>query len=1206
MSKYMPSAFHTGCASVFGASIGYQASQPEFQCADASTRTCPSAIFLSSGFIKLTLHRYSAGQQPFKSVSGYPSPMLVFNVLTTSDPRLNAIRDYHKASKMQAKANELDVAIAAIDEDLLHRHQLLVSLDDKLQQCRREGDALGVSFWSDRVEEKRRSLPQLNEKLRSLRTERRAIVEELDRMRPSSPGLSLRQWADSQELDEIRQMRDTDQELAAWQIENADATFPPLESVLNGSSRFPTSRWSSGPWGNMPLPPNSFRRPLPDPPAAGGVGAIRDIFASSAANAIPAREIGAVLDRFLEHFQGQLCDTLDTFASRISPNPPQETAAPAEVPEMKAESSEPHIPGAFVSSTPAAPAVPEAGTATDEKKKDKTKKHCHGHKGAYRHKHITCDGCLTGIRGMRYKCEQCADYDLCGSCLAYLHTSDLHPVTHTFRAMLHRGLEERIKFGGTEPTRATHQASRHPATCDLCSENIVGVRWKCLNCPDWDCCSSCARSVSLTHPGHSFVKLHKPTDYVGNAAWDAKSNVHHPFVVCDGCNTSIRGPRYKCMHPSCLDYDLCEKCESQPVPIHPEDHPMLKTKTPLHVKVQSSFDPINEVYDDHHRRYRVSPRKERKARKPEAEAESSSQAQKAAEEKPEVKAEAVQVDSTSEAEPSLIDMSETPVQPPIDRATTPKPAKPENSRAFTRGEEYAKALDSLFQTPLRVPGGTVSFKKDFDTSRLAQSVVSNVQNIAERVSQSVASTIAQGAVASADLDAEPERARTPTPVGAFPQQGYTVPPPVKTPPRSHLDAQQKAAAEADKVAASIKKAEEAAQAERQKAMAESNRVSREAERAVDESKKATNEDFVSSLKQAEEEIRQAMREIRADRARREAEKAQAKGKAKAVEVPAPSQMEETEREDPIVKIIADAAKQHAAAFEKAREEEKSKEAEKEVPKEDSKKTEETPEPERVDPISSIIAAAAAPKNAGQEPVGPHDIFTWVRHVTIPAGTVLPAGAEFTKTWRVRHYASGSEYNFDKLRLVHTTEGKLGPACKTAQVVFPSDIVNGGDVEVSIAGLIVPEEPGKEITEQWRWEDAQGVVYGQPLRVRINVEAVSSGESSMHASSFVLPQQKLATPGTGDSFYLPTPRELRMAHRPALDADELSEELHSVASASDAHSELHVVDDDASSTFSFSDIERDSAVVKGAQTVTSESDEDYDFVDTTDEDTESEM
>lgn len=1138
--------------------------------------------------------------------------MLTFNVLTTSDPRLNAIRDYHKAVKMQAKVRELDTAIAAVDEDLLHRHQLLVSLEDKLQQCRREGDALGVSFWSDRVEEKKRSLPQLNEKLRNLRTERRALADELDLCRPSSSGLSLGQWADSQELDEVRQMRDTDQELAAWQIENADATFPPLESILNTAARFPSTRWSAAPWANVPLPPNCHR-PHSSSPAATGVGAIRDIFANSAANGVPSREIGALLDRFLEHFQGQLCDTLDTFASRIAPSSVQEAAVAPQASETvnaQASGAEPHIPGAFVSaSASAAPAAaPQPGPKVEEKKRDKSKKHGPGHKGAYRHKHITCDGCLTGIRGMRYKCEQCADYDLCGSCLAYLHTSDLHPVTHTFRAMLHRGLEERIKYGGTEPTRATHQASRHPATCDLCSDNIVGVRWKCLNCPDWDCCASCARSVSLTHPGHSFVKLHKPTDYVGNAALDAKNNIDHPFVICDGCNTSIRGPRFKCMHPSCPDYDLCEKCESQPVAVHPEDHPMLKTKTPLHVKVQSSFDPINEVYDDHHRRYRVTPRKEqRKARRTTEgpQAESSSSASEIVSEQSDKESNVADQPTIAtpcalQTEP-LIDMESEGSSPPsVDRSATPRP---DNSPAYSRGEEYARALDSLFSAPIRVPGGTVSFKKDFDTSRLAQTVVSNVQNIAERVTQSVASTIAYGAAASTDL---PQTARTPTPspVGAFPShpssetvQGYSVNRSAANTSEQQV-AQQvqaeqralKAAAEADQVAASIKKAEDSANAERQAANADVSQ-------ANDNNKEATNKDLVSSLKEAEEEIRQAMREIRADRERREAEKAKAKGKSKGkgqsvkrVE----SQMEETERDDPIVKIIAAAAEQHAAL-----------ESQRQVTVAETIVRDE----KREDPIARIIAAAAPP-NAAKEPVGPHDIFTWVRHVTIPAGTTLPAGAEFTKTWRVRHYASGSEYDFGQLHLVHTTDGKLGPSCKTEQVVFADDIAEGGDVEVSISGLVVPEEPGKEIFEQWHWEDDNGVVYGQPLRVRINVAAVTSGESSMHSSSFVLPLAR-AHPGTGDSFYLPTPRELRMAHRP-VDAEELSEELTSVASdiqsvMSDVHSDVQGLDnDDASSTFSFSDIERDSAVVKHSQTVTSESEEDYDFVDTTDEETESEI
>jgi next-to-BRCA1 protein 1 len=129
--------------------------------------------------------------------------------------------------------------------------------------------------------------------------------------------------------------------------------------------------------------------------------------------------------------------------------------------------------------------------------------------------------------------QQCGDYDLCGQCLPLLASSDLHPVSHTFKAMLHPGLEERIKVSGQE------SESRHNATCDLCSQTIIGVRLKCLDCYDWDSCQNCASSLEEKHPGHSFVKLHKASDYVGNAAVDARENVRHPHVICDGTSSVV-------------------------------------------------------------------------------------------------------------------------------------------------------------------------------------------------------------------------------------------------------------------------------------------------------------------------------------------------------------------------------------------------------------------------------------------------------------------------------------------------------------------------------------------------------------------------------------------------------------------------------------------------------------------------------------------
>jgi hypothetical protein len=52
----------------------------------------------------------------------------------------------------------------------------------------------------------------------------------------------------------------------------------------------------------------------------------------------------------------------------------------------------------------------------------------------------------------------------------------------------------------------------------------------------------------------------------------AESDIH-PGVVCDGCNGTISGIRYKCA--TCPDYDLCSSCESKSG-IHDSSHLFLK------------------------------------------------------------------------------------------------------------------------------------------------------------------------------------------------------------------------------------------------------------------------------------------------------------------------------------------------------------------------------------------------------------------------------------------------------------------------------------------------------------------------------------------------------------------------------------------------------------------------------------------------------
>jgi len=218
------------------------------------------------------------------------------------------------------------------------------------------------------------------------------------------------------------------------------------------------------------------------------------------------------------------------------------------------------------------------------------------------HSNIICDLCTDVIIGVRLKCLDCPDFDLCSSCLIVQpETIGSHSSNHAFLAIKEPGciwahavfssevapepLNQPANEGPTEHSTSSGPVQEqnalagndvlHNATCDLCSSAIIGDRFKCFDCPDFDVCSSCYAIVPAQHPGHGFARLRDTSDL---KLPSTPLSVHR--ASCNGCGKVIRGTRYKCMHASCKDFDLCASCEALPIPVHPIAHAMLNIRQP--------------------------------------------------------------------------------------------------------------------------------------------------------------------------------------------------------------------------------------------------------------------------------------------------------------------------------------------------------------------------------------------------------------------------------------------------------------------------------------------------------------------------------------------------------------------------------------------------------------------------------------------------
>jgi len=141
----------------------------------------------------------------------------------------------------------------------------------------------------------------------------------------------------------------------------------------------------------------------------------------------------------------------------------------------------------------------------------------------------------------------------------------------------------------------------HNAWCDNCRSRIAGIRYKCLDCPDFDFCSECMVSARDSHAPHDFILIERPgkCPYAHEESKEESKTEEKPkeeakteekpkeevkpeepvhWAVCDNCDERIRGIRHKCNQ--CKDYDLCSGCISHAPNIH-RDHTFYPIEKPV-------------------------------------------------------------------------------------------------------------------------------------------------------------------------------------------------------------------------------------------------------------------------------------------------------------------------------------------------------------------------------------------------------------------------------------------------------------------------------------------------------------------------------------------------------------------------------------------------------------------------------------------------
>ncbi|KAJ1309742.1 hypothetical protein OPQ81_006507 [Rhizoctonia solani] len=179
----------------------------------------------------------------------------------------------------------------------------------------------------------------------------------------------------------------------------------------------------------------------------------------------------------------------------------------------------------------------------------------------------TCDRCDKEISGVRYRCTVCHDFDYCAICItvAPLEHGHRFDAIINSRTKVYRPIDEWRVTGANPPPNIYHGGTSWDVKCDICGMYpLVGTRYKCAECPDWDACQTCLEKATQHHPNHTFIRVADSSVLMKRRVGPNPRHKRTGYQ-CSRCSTEIFGSVvYRCTDNTCRILWVCDVCEALP------------------------------------------------------------------------------------------------------------------------------------------------------------------------------------------------------------------------------------------------------------------------------------------------------------------------------------------------------------------------------------------------------------------------------------------------------------------------------------------------------------------------------------------------------------------------------------------------------------------------------------------------------------------